>query len=192
MHKGLLFSTSLPTSVISCLFDGSHSNRCEMISCCGLICICLMIRDVEHLFMKPLATYMSFFEKYPFSSSAHFLIRLRFCFCFVLFCHWVVWVLYTIWILSPDQIWKWEWEWKSLSLVRVFETPWLYSSWNSPGQNTGVGSHFLLQGIFPTQGSNPGLLHCRPILYQLSHRGSLIRYMICKYFLPFCRLPFHF
>ena len=37
----------------------------------------------------------------------------------------------------------------------------LYSPWNSPGQNTGVGSHFFLQGIFPTQGSNPGLLHCR-------------------------------
>ena len=44
------------------------------------------------------------------------------------------------------------------------------SPWNSPGQNTGVGSHSLLQGIFPTQGSNPGLLHCRWILYQLSHR----------------------
>ena len=39
-------------------------------------------------------------------------------------------------------------------------------------QNTGVGSLSLLQGLFPTQGSNPGLLHCRGILYQLSHRGS--------------------
>ena len=48
----------------------------------------------------------------------------------------------------------------------------LYSPWNSPGQNTGVGSRSLLQGIFPTQGSNPGLLHCRQILYQLSHRGG--------------------
>ena len=46
------------------------------------------------------------------------------------------------------------------------------SPWNSPGQNTGVGSCSLLQGIFPTQGSNPGLLHCRQILYQLSHKGS--------------------
>ena len=44
--------------------------------------------------------------------------------------------------------------------------------WNSPGKNTGVGSHFLLQGIFPTQGSNPGLLHCREILYCLSYQGS--------------------
>ena len=48
----------------------------------------------------------------------------------------------------------------------------LYSSWNSLGQNTEVGSLSLIQGIFPTQGSNPGLLHCRWILYQLSHNGS--------------------
>ena len=37
--------------------------------------------------------------------------------------------------------------------------------WNFPGQNTGVDCHYLLQGIFPTQGSNLGLLHCRQILY---------------------------
>ena len=42
----------------------------------------------------------------------------------------------------------------------------------SPGQNTGVGSHSLLQGMFPIQGLNPGLPHCRRILYQLSHKGS--------------------
>ena len=48
----------------------------------------------------------------------------------------------------------------------------LYSPWNSPGQNTRVGSLSLLQGISPTQGLNPGLPHCRQILYQLSHQGS--------------------
>ena len=48
----------------------------------------------------------------------------------------------------------------------------LYIPWNALGQNTGVGSLSLLQGIFPTQGSNPGLSHCRQILYQLSHKGS--------------------
>ena len=48
----------------------------------------------------------------------------------------------------------------------------LYSPWNSPGQNIGIGSHSLLQGIFPTQGSNPGLPHCRWFLYKLSHKGS--------------------
>ena len=48
----------------------------------------------------------------------------------------------------------------------------LYSPWNSLGQNTGMGSLSFLQGIFPTQRSNSGLLHCRQILYQLSHKGS--------------------
>ena len=48
----------------------------------------------------------------------------------------------------------------------------LLSPWNSPGKNTGVGCHFLLQGIFSTQGLNPGLLHCRQILYPLSHQRS--------------------
>ena len=43
---------------------------------------------------------------------------------------------------------------------------------NSLGQTTGVGSLSLLQGVFPTQGSNPGLPQCRQILYQLSHQGS--------------------
>ena len=45
---------------------------------------------------------------------------------------------------------------------------------DSPGKNTGIGCHALLQGIFPTQKSNPGLLHCRRVLYHLSHQGSLI------------------
>ena len=48
----------------------------------------------------------------------------------------------------------------------------LYSPLNSSGQNTWVGGLSLLQGIFPTKGLNPGLPHCRQILYQLSHKGS--------------------
>ena len=44
--------------------------------------------------------------------------------------------------------------------------------WNSLGQNTGVVSLSLLQAIFPTQGLNPDLLHCKQILYQLNHKGS--------------------
>ena len=63
-------------------------------------------------------------------------------------------------------------EWKSLSRVRLCDPMGLYSPWNSPDQDIGVGSHPLLQGIFPTQGSNPGLLHCGRILYQLSHKGT--------------------
>ena len=62
--------------------------------------------------------------------------------------------------------------WKLLSHVWLFVTPWtLCSLWNSPGQNTGVGSCSLLQGIFPIQGLNTGHPHCRHILYQLSHQG---------------------
>ena len=64
---------------------------------------------------------------------------------------------------------------KSLSRARLFVTPWtvacttLLCPWNFPGKSTGVGCHFLLQGIFPTQGSNPGLPHCRQTLYCLSY-----------------------
>ena len=77
----------------------------------------------------------------------------------------------------PRFQWVWgralESEWKSESRSVVCNSSWphgLYSPWNSPDQNTGVSS--LLQGIFPTQGPNPGLLHCRQLLYQLSHKGS--------------------
>ena len=47
---------------------------------------------------------------------------------------------------------------------------------NSPGQNTGLGSFSLLQRIFSTQGSNPGLLHCRQVLYYLSHQGNPLNF----------------
>ena len=63
-----------------------------------------------------------------------------------------------------------EWKWRSLS--NSLRPHGLYSSWKSPGENTGVGSLSLLQGIFPTQRLNPGLPHFRQILYQLSHKGS--------------------
>ena len=60
-------------------------------------------------------------------------------------------------------------KWKSLSRVQLFV---------SPGKNTVVGSLSLLHGIFPTQGSNPGLPHCKQILYQLSHKGSPHKYKV--------------
>ena len=53
------------------------------------------------------------------------------------------------------------------TLCEPMDCPWI-----SPGQNTGVGSLSLLQGIFPAQESNWGLLHCRQILYQRSYQGS--------------------
>ena len=52
------------------------------------------------------------------------------------------------------------------------QTTWLLCPWNSPGKNTRVGSHSLLHGILPTQESNPHLLHCKRILYHLSHQES--------------------
>ena len=51
----------------------------------------------------------------------------------------------------------------------------LLCPWDFLGKSTGVGCHFLLQGIFLTQGWNPGLLHCRQVLYHLSHQGSLLK-----------------
>ena len=69
-------------------------------------------------------------------------------------------------------MWKWS-ENESRSVVSDSLRPnGLYKPWNSPCQNTRVGSHSLLQGIFPTQGSNPGLPHYRWILSQLGHKGS--------------------
>ena len=66
---------------------------------------------------------------------------------------------------------------KSLSHVLLFATPCSVAylaplcPWVFPSKNTGVGCHILLQGIFPTQGMNPGLPHCRQTRYCLSHQG---------------------
>ena len=66
---------------------------------------------------------------------------------------------------------------KSFSGVQLFATPWTVTyqaplSMDFPGNSTGMDGHFLLQQIFPTQESNPGLPHCRQTLYHLSHPGS--------------------
>ena len=68
-----------------------------------------------------------------------------------------------------DASWKVGMKWsqvKSLSLVRLFATPWTVA-YHAPGKSTGVGCHFLLQRIFQTQGSNLGLPHCRQMLYRV-------------------------
>ena len=56
--------------------------------------------------------------------------------------------------------------------IHMLEPTRLFYPWDFLGKNTGMGCHFLLQRIFPTQGLNPGLLHCRQILYHLSHLDS--------------------
>ena len=75
-----------------------------------------------------------------------------------------------------------------LNHVRLFATPWTVAHQeklstfvpDSPGKNTGVGCHAFLQGIFLTQGLNPGLPHCRWILHHLNHQGSSSRYKQCN------------
>ena len=69
-----------------------------------------------------------------------------------------------------------KWKCELLLHVQLFVTPWtvppwLLCPWDSSGKNTGKYSHSLLQQIFPTQGSNPGLLHYRQIIYCQSHQG---------------------
>ena len=72
----------------------------------------------------------------------------------------------------------WCFWWFNLSAVSDSPQPhgWqpsrLLCPWDSPGKTTGVSGHFLLQGVSPTQESNPGLLHRRQVLYHLSHQGS--------------------
>ena len=74
--------------------------------------------------------------------------------------------------VSPKLKMIWKWCESESHPVRPYslQPQGLYSPWNSPGRNTGVGILSLLQEIFPTQGVNPDLLYCRRILYQLSHK----------------------
>ena len=72
---------------------------------------------------------------------------------------------------------------KSLSRVRLFATPWTVAhqappSMDSLGKSTGVGCHFLLQEIFPIQGLDLGLPHCRQTLCHLSHQGSFLKWRV--------------
>ena len=80
------------------------------------------------------------------------------------------------WWCKTVSLGLWVTKVKSLSCVRLFATPWTVACQARPSMGcmfcSGVGCHFLLQRIFPTQGSNPGLLHCRQKLYCLSHQGS--------------------
>ena len=77
-------------------------------------------------------------------------------------------------ILRVNRAYRVKCEWSEICSVMSdsLQPHGLYSPWNSPGQNPEVGSLSLLWGIFPTKGLNPGLLHFRQILYQLSRKGS--------------------
>ena len=115
------------------------------------------------------------FQKYWTFSRVYFFLFI----CFI-----EVSLIYSVLVLGVQQsdliIWVCvkEKKVKSLSRVQLFATPWMVACtrllhpWDFLGKSTGVGCRFLLQGIFLTQGSNPGLPHCRQTLYHLSHQGS--------------------
>ena len=73
--------------------------------------------------------------------------------------------------LKNSHLGDW-WTWKSLSRVWLFVTPWTIQTMEFSRPEYGVGSRSLFQGIFPTQGWHPGLLHCGRIHNQLNHQGS--------------------
>ena len=86
---------------------------------------------------------------------------------------------------SAMQFWLlWKWKWKLLSRVWLFATPWAIPHGILQARILESSSLSLLQGIFPTQGLNPGLQHCGRILYQLSHKGrpSILEWVAY----PFC------
>ena len=94
-------------------------------------------------------------------------------------CRWILYQLSQQGSLNPADS---KWNPMLRAAVLVTQSCWmlcncippsLFCPWNSPVKNTRVGSHSLLQRVFPTQGSNPRLLLCRQILYRLSHQGSL-------------------
>ena len=140
-----------------------------------MLCLLILIPPTPHL--QPLATtdLFSVFTVLPFSEN-HIVGTMQ----YIAISDWLLSLQYSGLENSKDCIvygvaksrtlWV-----ATLSCSVMSNSLWshrLYSSWNSPGQNSGVGSCSLLQGIFQIQGSNPGLLHCRQILYQLSHQGS--------------------
>ena len=88
---------------------------------------------------------------------------------------WIIWLQKSLlkWLSYTATILKWrKWKWRHSVVSTSLPPRGLYVAHQAPPSMTGVGCHFLLQGIFPTQGSNPGLSHRRQILYQLSPQWS--------------------
>ena len=122
-------------------------------------CICHEMMELDALILDFLMlSFKSAFSLFSFTSSKGSLVPLHFLP--------LAWYHLHIWMYLVTQ--------SCLTLCNPmnYSLPGSSVHEDSPGKNTGVGCLALLQGIFPTQGSNPGLLHCRRILYHLSHQGS--------------------
>ena len=120
-----------------------------------LICISLIISSVEHLFMCLLAPipFSKMFLTEPHKADC---VSLENFFLFLFFFHFIIFLNLRVTALFCML--------NHFSCVQFFVTPWAVADqaplpWNSPGKNTAVGYHFLLQRIFPAQGSNPRFLH---------------------------------
>ena len=119
-----------------------------------------------HLYLHPAAQYWK--SNLRFSGLSSLLLRLQKIF---------LWRCYTghqisPWMIMWSRVLCWASEVKVAQSCLTLCDYNLYSPWHSPGQNAWVGSLSFLRGIFPTQGLNPGLLHCRQILYQLIHKNN--------------------
>ena len=174
LFSSISLHCSLKKTFLSLLFFGTlHSNRYIF-----SFLLCLSLLFSSQLFVRPrqttiLSTYISFSCEWFWSllqtsihSSSGTLSDL------------IPWIYLSLPLNNHSES-------ESCSVVSDSLRPHgLYRPWNSLSQNTGMGSCSLLQGIFPTQGSNPGLPHYRQILYQVSHKGSptILEWVVYPFF----------
>ena len=144
------------------MYQTSEQNRGRTLVLGNTICV----QSVEYVLLK--------IDKPITTVDARLLMILKFLFSLFCFFFWGGGVCAALWSMRDlSFLVKW-----NVSSSFMSDSLWshrlqparLLSPWDSPGKNTGVDCHSLLQRIFPTQGSNPGLLHCRQILYCLSYR----------------------
>ena len=94
------------------------------------------------------------------------------------FVNWEKWCVCQVYLGGSELGRLEKWKWSHSVLSNSLQPARLLHPWDFPGKNIGMGCCFFLQGIFPTQGLNPGLPHCRQTLYCLSHQGRLSSVLI--------------
>ena len=136
-----------------------------------LIRISLMIRDIEH-FSRVYWPFGCLLWKNVYVVSLLIFNQIVAFFLLFVVVNWIVWVRYIFWILTPICVYccVCVCVWSHSVMSDSLRPTRLLCPWDFPGKSTGVDCHFLLQGIFPRQGSNPGLPHCRQTLYRLSYQ----------------------